>query len=174
MYLLSDKAAAIREVQKYLYSIHYNVNSEVPRISIDGIYGDETKNAVIAFQKIYGLPESGAVDYPTFAKMYEIYFPLSVNLKGYVVTEVGFPIQKGMQGNDVIIIHTVIDELGKTYSDIGRVDPKSNYYSIESERAVLNLQRLFRTEENGIVDSTFYERIQTELSAIRRLKEEYI
>lgn len=173
MYLLGDEAAAIREVQRYLHAIHYNLNSDIPRVSIDGIYGTETKNAVLAFQKIYGLPESGAVDYATFDGIYKLYLTAS-DEKEYVITEAGFPISQGAQGNDVIIIHTLIDELRKTYTDVGRVDPKSNYYSKESERAVFDLQRLFRSEESGIVDFRIYERIKTELAAIRRSEEKYI
>ena len=74
MYFLSDSPAAIREVQKFLYVISYRVNSDVPRVAIDGIYGPETEAAVIAFQEIYGHSASGSVDRETFDSLYTLSF----------------------------------------------------------------------------------------------------
>ena len=45
----------------------------LPTISEDGIYGQATKNAVSRFQSIFGLPQTGIVDYPTWYKIQEIY-----------------------------------------------------------------------------------------------------
>ena len=45
----------------------------IPRIAVDGIYGEETQNAVKVFQKIFGLPVTGIVDYRTWYKIQEIY-----------------------------------------------------------------------------------------------------
>ena len=45
----------------------------LPTISEDGIYGQATKNAVSKFQSIFGLPQTGIVDYPTWYKIQEIY-----------------------------------------------------------------------------------------------------
>ena len=45
----------------------------LPAISEDGIYGQATKNAVSKFQSIFGLPQTGIVDYPTWYKIQEIY-----------------------------------------------------------------------------------------------------
>ena len=73
MYRLGDKRAAIREIQKYLHFISDRITNEVPRIAIDGIYGNESKEAVMAFQEYKGIAKTGEVDYETFNLLYSEY-----------------------------------------------------------------------------------------------------
>ena len=115
MYELLNKPAAIKEVQKFLYVISDRVNNKVPRVAIDGIYGNETRNAVLIFQRLYDLEGDGTVDRITFDKMYILYeearnSDLSFD---YIITENGFPVKLGDQNNDVIYIHLLINELKK-------------------------------------------------------------
>lgn len=49
----------------------------LPKVMVDGIYGKETQNAVRIFQGIFGLGETGIVDYPTWYKIQEIYVAVS-------------------------------------------------------------------------------------------------
>lgn len=49
----------------------------LPTIAEDGIYGEGTKAAVRKFQNIFGLPQTGIVDYPTWYKIQEIYVGVS-------------------------------------------------------------------------------------------------
>ncbi|MBE5934136.1 MAG: peptidoglycan-binding protein [Lachnospiraceae bacterium] len=45
----------------------------IPTVTVDGIYGNNTANAVRVFQGIFNLPQSGIVDYPTWYKISQIY-----------------------------------------------------------------------------------------------------
>ncbi len=57
----------VREIQKYLLGISYAEGTTyLPHIAIDGIYGNETRDAVKKFQRRYGLEESGNADYDTW------------------------------------------------------------------------------------------------------------
>jgi peptidoglycan hydrolase-like protein with peptidoglycan-binding domain len=49
----------------------------VPRVTADGVYGEKTADAVKQFQSIFGLPQTGVVDYPTWYKISEIYVGVS-------------------------------------------------------------------------------------------------
>ena len=49
----------------------------MPTISEDGIYGPATASSVRTFQSIFGLPQTGIVDYPTWYKVSEIYVAVS-------------------------------------------------------------------------------------------------
>lgn len=49
----------------------------MPTISEDGIYGPATAGSVRTFQSIFGLPQTGIVDYPTWYKVSEIYVAVS-------------------------------------------------------------------------------------------------
>ena len=169
MYELLDKPAAIREVQGYLYTISNQINSNVPRISIDGIYGSETRDAVIAFQLEYGIPTTGEVDYETFNALALIASDANIedNLPDCIITNKGLPLRKGNQGDDVLVLNLMLIELLKAYRDIGRVE-RSTYFSASTERAVRGLQRIFRISETGVVDSRTLGRIKTELNASHR------
>ena len=45
----------------------------IPTVTVDGIFGNNTANAVRIFQEIFNLPQSGIVDYPTWYKISQIY-----------------------------------------------------------------------------------------------------
>ena len=45
----------------------------LPKVNPDGIYGAQTQASVRKFQNIFGLPETGIVDYTTWYKIQEIY-----------------------------------------------------------------------------------------------------
>ncbi|MFR7991797.1 MAG: peptidoglycan-binding protein [Lachnospiraceae bacterium] len=62
----------VSQMQEELNTIA-QVYTAIPTIGVDGIYGQNTANAVRAFQKIFKLPETGVVDYPTWYKISEIF-----------------------------------------------------------------------------------------------------
>ena len=175
MYELSDSKAAIKEVQKFLHTVSVAVNPDVPRIAIDGIYGEETVEAVRIFQLLYGLPNTGYVDLHTFDMLYFLYSE-AVNDKAnadYIITDVGFPIKLGNQGKDVIAIHLYITELLTKYPDIGAVR-QSSYFSEDTRNAVINLQKIFNLPPTGEIDFALYQRIITEVDSIQRLRDIYL
>ena len=45
----------------------------LPNLRVDGIYGEQTAEAVRKFQQIFNLPQSGIVDFPTWYEISEIY-----------------------------------------------------------------------------------------------------
>jgi peptidoglycan hydrolase-like protein with peptidoglycan-binding domain len=63
---------AVLTIQKQLNRISQNYPA-IPQIAEDGIYGPLTKAAVMKFQEIFGLPESGITDFPTWYKISQIY-----------------------------------------------------------------------------------------------------
>ena len=171
---LFDENAATKEVQTFLHVLSDRENGDIPRVAIDGIYGEETREAVREFQKIYGLYESGTVDRETFDLLNEMYLDvlLREEASNAVLVTDPFPLSLGSQGNEVLILNVMLLELEKTYRDIGSVK-KSSYYSTETENAVTNLQRIFRVRENGVVDALFYDRLKDELVFIKLLDTEY-
>lgn len=59
-------------LQEYLRKVA-TVNTNIPQIALDGIFGSETKRAVMSFQKEYGLDITGIVDDQTWDKLYDEY-----------------------------------------------------------------------------------------------------
>lgn len=66
----------IRQMQEQL-NVIAGAYPALPKINADGIYGPATANAVREFQSIFGLPETGKVDYSTWYKISEIYVGVS-------------------------------------------------------------------------------------------------
>ena len=69
---VGSRGEKVRQVQEQLAAIS-SIYMAVPRISADGIYGPATEKAVKTFQSIFGLPETGVVDFATWYKISHIY-----------------------------------------------------------------------------------------------------
>lgn len=62
----------VAQIQEQLDTIA-QVYTEIPRLNAGGIYGENTRDAVKAFQKIFDLPQTGIVDFATWYKISQIY-----------------------------------------------------------------------------------------------------
>ena len=66
----------VRQLQQQLNRIAQNYPL-IPTISVDGIYGPGTQEAVRVFQQVFKLPQTGDVDYPTWYEISEIFVGVS-------------------------------------------------------------------------------------------------
>ncbi len=60
----------VRHLQ-YMLSVLSEYIPSIPSVSIDGIYGAATRNAVLAAQRRFGLPETGTVGQQTWDEIYD-------------------------------------------------------------------------------------------------------
>lgn len=63
---------AVRTIQRQLNSISNNYPL-IPKLAVDGNYGQRTLDAVKTFQKIFDLPQTGYVDYKTWYEISKVY-----------------------------------------------------------------------------------------------------
>ena len=112
MYQQSDKTAAIKEIQEYLFFLSDKKYERIKRIPIDGVFDKETEDAVIAFQLATSLEPTGIVDYETFTTLYTEYVRVyeEYNEKGYIFGDGSFPLQENDQNEDVRALHVMINE----------------------------------------------------------------
>lgn len=73
---VGSRGSKVQQMQAQLNRIAQNYPA-LPRITADGIYGPRTAEAVRTFQRIFGLPQSGIVDYPTWYKISAIFVGVS-------------------------------------------------------------------------------------------------
>lgn len=73
---IGSRSDKVRQMQNQLNVIS-NGYPLVPKITADGIYGERTAEAVKTFQKIFNLPQTGVVDFPTWYKISEIFVGVS-------------------------------------------------------------------------------------------------
>lgn len=63
---------AVRTIQEQLNAISNNYPA-IPKSRVDGVFGEGTRDAVLAFQKIFKIPQSGIVDFATWYRISDIY-----------------------------------------------------------------------------------------------------
>lgn len=71
-----SRGDAVRQIQEQLNAIA-SVYTAIPSLGVDGIFGPATEASVREFQSIFGLPESGVVDYRTWYKISELYVAIT-------------------------------------------------------------------------------------------------
>lgn len=58
------------EQLQYMLSVLSAYIAQIPRLTVDGIFGPATRDAVLAAQRRFGLPQTGIVDYNTWEEIY--------------------------------------------------------------------------------------------------------
>ena len=65
-----DRGIKVEHLQ-YMLSVLSAYIPQIPPLQIDGIFGPATRNAVLAAQQRFGLPQTGIVDYDTWDEIYD-------------------------------------------------------------------------------------------------------
>ena len=69
---IGSSGPKVQQMQQQLDTIA-EVYTAIPRVEVDGIFGEGTQASVKAFQKIFDLPQTGIVDFATWYKISQIY-----------------------------------------------------------------------------------------------------
>lgn len=70
--VVGSSGEKVRQLQQQLARISKTYPA-IPTVTVDGIYGNETRKAVEKFQEVFGLPVTGTVDYLTWYEISAIY-----------------------------------------------------------------------------------------------------
>lgn len=73
---IGSSGSKVRQIQEQL-NVIAGAYPAIPKVTADGIYGPATAESVRTFQKVFGLPQTGEVDYTTWYKISEIYVGVS-------------------------------------------------------------------------------------------------
>lgn len=73
---IGSSGPKVRQLQEQINRISQDY-PYVPAVAVDGVYGQATADAVRRFQNVFGLPQTGVTDYPTWYKISEIYVGVS-------------------------------------------------------------------------------------------------
>ena len=65
-----DRGVKVEHLQ-YMLSVLASFIPEIPDVTIDGIFGPATRNAVLAAQRRFGLPQTGIVNAETWDEIYD-------------------------------------------------------------------------------------------------------
>ena len=149
-----SRGPSVKILQYYLCFLSY-FNLKLPYISVDGIFGDETRDAVLAFQSLYGLDVDGIVGRDTWDMIQNAYAGVLASLpeeyRSYSsLLYPGYIITTGASGKVVEQLQTYLKTIAANNPSIPDVTV-DGYYGEETKKAVLAVQKLEGIEQNGQV-----------------------
>lgn len=144
----------IRSMQDMLRTISYYIN-DIPSVVPDGIFGKDTKKSVIAFQKIFGLTQTGDVNADTWEKIRDGYMRILhfyAKPKPNVIVYENIHIDKGEDDLVLYVIQAMLLALSKIFINIPVLDV-SGIHDEKSVNSVTAVQDIFGIEPTGIIDT---------------------
>ena len=164
-----DTGLAVRNVQYYL-SYLSQFYSAIPPIAIDGIFGEQTADAIYAAQGVFGLPQNGRLDSDTFEAIYNAYLGIIDSLSfdfrpGELLPFAGVVLTVGVEAPEVSVLQEYLNFLSQTYPEIPRVSV-TGYFGTQTRAAVIAFQELFGLPQNGVVEATVWNAIVSEYETL--------
>ncbi len=105
------------EILQYYLNFVADFIPTVPSVSEDGVFGEETENAVRAFQRTYGLTPDGIVGLVTWDRLYNVYLGFAESIDytnaGLAIPFPGRILTEGSEGEDVRILQQYINEIAR-------------------------------------------------------------
>ncbi len=159
-----DSGSKVSDLQFFL-SVISTVDPLIPPITIDGIFGQSTYNAVIAFQKEYGLQTDGIVGSQTWDKIYdeykgivdEIFMRDAFEANGYPYP--GEPLEIGDSGDNVLKIQQQLNAISVVNGEI--IAPAiDGIFGSGTKESVESFQRYYGLNADGIVGRQTWGAIQ--------------
>ena len=150
----------VRVVQYYLalISAFYEV---IPAVSINGIFDENTRAAVTAFQKQAGITADGIVGENTWNKILDAYYGILESIDNLSLPVQLFPgvlLSQGSRGEYVSVLQRYLSYISDTYKEIPKV-PITGNFGTQTDEAVRAYQRLFGLPVDGRVGLSTWNNI---------------
>ncbi len=172
--VVGSRGKDVTTVQKYINRISRNFPA-IKKLSTDGIYGNNTRQSVQMFQKIFGLNQDGNVDYKTWYKLSDVYVAVTkmaeASGEGERESELqpsypGNILNIGSKGNDVKLIQEYLNVIRTRYPSIIYLVP-DGIYGYNSSSAVSEFQRNIGIPITGKVDGVTWNSIVNSYNSIK-------
>ena len=149
-----DKGTDVSTLQYYLDFLGFFYDT-LPDISIDGIFGKETENAVLAFQQQFNLPQDGIVGRQTWYKIQDQYDAVLRSLPNEYssyssLLYPGYYVTTGATGKVVEQLQTFINIIAANNQSVPSVTVDGVFGSA-TQNAVKAIQRLVGQNPTGAV-----------------------
>lgn len=151
-YSNQQKRQHIFELQRYLHAISI-MDSSIPNVIPDGVYGTETQSAVRAFQYKYNLTVTGNTTPDTWNKIVQVYkglFELKPEPYPAFPSE-KFVCENGANGQLVYIIQALLYGMGQRYDNFPKINV-CGHFNNDTVEAVKKFQKICGIPQNGKVD----------------------
>ena len=143
---IGDRSPEVITVQYYLAYIALFVSTVVAP-AVDGVFGEGTREAVISFQRTYGLSESGVVDRVTWDRIERVYQDTLSTMPyeyspGNILPFPGRVLREGIVGNDVRALQEYLNYISDYYTEIPKI-ASDGVYGAGTAGAVEAFKELF-------------------------------
>ena len=128
----------------------------IPSLTADGIFGEKTRQSVIAFQKYFGLVPDGVVGRNTWNMLYDVFLG-TARQEGFNVSYPGTPLKRGSSGENVWLMQSYLNTIGEVLN-IPKVITDS-IFGARTEAAVKTFQQLEGLTVDGIIGRNTWDRI---------------
>lgn len=157
-----DRGPIVKNLQYFLDYLS-RFYPTIPAVVIDGIYGDQTRGAVLAAQRVFDLPETGNADEETFRAIYFAYIGIIRELdisfeEGVVVPYGGVILKLGSEAPDVRILQEYLNAIAEVYPAVSKTRV-TGYFGTMTAASVRSYQAFFGLPENGLVDAPVWSSI---------------
>ena len=152
---------AIRNMQRYLRQLSYT-DADIPPVPIDGIFGEVTRNSLVAFQTKNGLPVTGTADRESWDALYKSYlesvkrFTPPKGFSPFPRVPRDYSLSVGDVGFAVSAVQFLINEASSIQDDVDVV-AITGIYNIDTARAVSIFQLANGIRVTGEVDKETWD-----------------
>ncbi len=154
-----SRGTAVRVMQQQLNRIRKNYPA-IPALTVDGVFGAATENAVRVFQRAFNLTADGVVGKATWYKISYIYVSVTklaeLGSEGSTIRPIageypGYPLRRGSTGEAVTQMQVWLRAAGLFYDSIPVISSVDGIFGPNTESAVRAFQRTFGLTADGIV-----------------------
>ena len=161
---IGDTGEGVVNIQ-YLLAYLAQFYNEIPSVSLDGIYGEQTADAVRAFQRLFELPITGNTDLVTWDALYRTYqgFIQTIPFKyieGRIYPYPGVPLRLGSESEVVRLLQEYLNYISIFYPQIPSVSP-TGYFGSRTQEAVIAFQRMQGISPTGTVAAATWNEISS-------------
>ena len=148
--------SAVEQLQFWLNTLA-QYESSIPSLTVDGVYGTGTANAVRAFQRKYGLTVDGVVGRATWTEVYDQFRSIQSD-NGTPNAYPGTALREGASGQNVRLVQFWLKIARTVYPSLSNVTVDGRFGSATAA-AVRRFQTYFGLTSDGVVGRTTWNKM---------------
>ena len=148
--------SAVEQLQFWLNTLA-QYESSIPSLTVDGVYGTGTANAVRAFQRKYGLTVDGVVGRATWTEVYDQFRSIQSD-NGTPNAYPGTALREGASGQNVRLVQFWLKIARTVYPSLSNVTVDGKFGSATTA-AVRRFQTYFGLTSDGVVGRTTWNKL---------------
>ena len=159
---VGDRSEHVRQIQACLNRAQER-HQAIPRLTVDGVFGPRTQEAVITFQRIVGLNPDGVVGPLTWARLQQECQGGGGGSggggSGGAPPFPGTSLREGSRGDSVRMVQSCLNRVSQP---CGRQLSEDGVFGPRTRDAVTTFQRIFELTPDGVVGPITWARIFSE------------